>query len=478
MTQTIIVLLLVCGVLLLAQWLLFGWWIRSVVAALVALFVASALASPADAFSPIKDAVTHLLQPRGQATVAHGLTIVASTTAIVLLLGVAVAVKGRIADAALESDDYYFLSEADFARYTPVARPDMLGASLPGVPLGVNWSREVLVRGDRSPVWGLVSVAGSALGAVAAYYALVAGLIAAYERRGLSHAPALVATNHTHILFWIFLVVAIGAAIWAARREVVIVHVVSITCGDHDYVLSTWRGGIGRAAVELYTHPTPQGAQPVAPADARVDGNAPALAETSSIDMAARPGWTCRGLLIAPPPAGWPPDRQSPSYTAECAAWYARMVSCVDQGHFAPLPTSADVPGAPTDTNRVEREMRKALQHDGIPADVDCGVAWAAQPTRGGDYYWPDAAVRVQADLLLVDMETDGRDHTRPGRTESDKRRDAFFISHGWYTARLWMKSADPTHWQRDLVRDLRRLMRGHQAACQAARRTSGASMR
>lgn len=77
--------------------------------------------------------------------------------------------------------------------------------------------------------------------------------------------------------------------------------------------------------------------------------------------------------------------------------------------------------------------------------------------------------MRVRADLLLIDMEIDGEDHVRPEREERDERRDTYFAEHGWYTARLWMPTTNMIHWQRDLVRDLRRLMRVHEEACQVA---------
>lgn len=69
--------------------------------------------------------------------------------------------------------------------------------------------------------------------------------------------------------------------------------------------------------------------------------------------------------------------------------------------------------------------------------------------SRGmGDDRWPDAALRVQGDLLLVCVERDGGGHTRLGRDKSDERRDAFFAGHGWYVARLFTKSWDTTSWR------------------------------
>jgi len=39
---------------------------------------------------------------------------------------------------------------------------------------------------------------------------------------------------------------------------------------------------------------------------------------------------------------------------------------------------------------------------------------------------------------------------------------------------RLWLQTSDEKYWQRDLVRDTRRLMREHQRACQTARGLGG----
>jgi hypothetical protein len=311
------------------------------------------------------------------------------------------------------------------------------------------------------------------VGAVAAYYALAAGLVAAYARRGIPHAASRPDANHFQVAFWLLLAGAIGAAAWKARRWREAVHVVTIRVGEKEWVLSSWRHGLGRLAVDRYAHPdAPTSGAPVSLVPPPAAINVPD--GPMQADVKPRRGWTCRGLLIMPPPAGWPPDQPgSPTYAADCAAWYARLQACVDAGHFAPLPTPDGMRGRAPGDSQPERVMRKALAHDALPVEGGRGVRKdsASPASRNiGDCYWPDAALRVQGDLLLVCLELDGKDHTRAGKDKSDERRDAFFVRHGWYVARLFTKSWDPTHWPRDLVRDVRRLVTTHELACRAAR--------
>jgi len=469
-TQSIVVLLLIWGTLLLAQWLAFAWWRRSVAVGLLAVCVVAALASPDDVLRPIGDAVAHLFQARGQGALLRALTILDETAAAMLILGLVLSVRGRVADDA--GDDYHYIESEHIA-----GKPVDHGATLPKTGLGVFWTREVLDRDDkdRSAVATLIRVAVSALGAVAAYYALTAGLVAVYARRGISHAAALPDTNHVQIAFWLFIVGAVGTAAWKARRWREAVHVVLIRVGDREWAVSSWRHGLGRMAVDCYAHPDVRadGASPVALVVPAVPGIAPA-GGVAQADMKPRRGWTCQALLIAPPPAGWPPDRTgSPTYAADCAAWYARLQACVDAAHFAPLPTPDGMRGTMPTASPSERVMYKALMHDALPVEHERGVrkdGTRPESRDVGDYRWPDAALRVQGDLLLVCIELDGGDHTRLGRDKNDERRDAFFAGHGWYVARLFTKSWDTRHWPRDLVRDMRRLVTVHEQACRAAR--------
>ncbi len=469
MTQGIVVLLLIWGTLLLLQWFAFAWWRRSVAVGLLAVCVAAALLSPSDALRPILDAIAHLFQARGQEALLRALTILDGTAAAMLILGLALSVKGRVADAA--GDDYQYIESVHIA-----GKPIDHGIMLPKTGLSLFWTREVLDRDDkdRSAIVTLIRVAVSALGAVVAYYALTAALVAVYARRGIAHAMALSNTNHVQIAFWLFIVGSVGTAAWKARRWREAVHVVLIRAGDREWAVSSWRHGLGRIAVDCYAHPdvSSGGVAPVA----LVVPAAPQAASLNSLvqaDVKPRRGWTCQALLITPPPAGWPPDRTgSPTYAADCAAWYARLQACVDVAHFAPLPTPDGMRGKMPEASPAERVMRKALAHEALPVEHERGVRKdIARPEARdvGDYYWPDAALRVQSDPLLVCLELDGKDHTRLGRDKSDERRDAFFVSHGWYVARLFTKSWDRDHWPRDLVRDMRRLVTVHEQACRAA---------
>ncbi len=457
----LVVLALVWAVALLAQWLAFSWWRRSVAAGLLAVYVAAALASPADALRPVADAAGHLFQARGQSALMRALTILDGVAVAAAILGVVFAVKGAVAEAA---GDAYYRIDPDSAR------PQIVhGGRVPGTRLAVSWTREVLDRDDedRSAVAALIRVVVAALGAVVVYYALAAGLVAVYLRRGLARAAALPDANHFQIAFWLLIGGSIVTALWKARRWQEAVHVILVGVGDHEWALSSWRHGLGRVAVDLYAHP-----------DAAVAsvGGAILTAGTAPADVKARRGWTCRGLLIAPSPAGWPPDRPgSPTHAADCAAWFARLHACVDAGHFDALPALTGMRGRAPEPTPVERVMRRALEHDALPVEYDRGVpkdgTTPASQDRG-DYYWPDAALRVQGDLLLICVELDGKEHLLPGREERDEQRDIFFGAHGWYVLRIFTKGWDPVHWQRDLVRDVRRLVTTHELACRAARGT------
>lgn len=395
----------------------------------------------------------------------RALTILDGVAVAAAILGVVVAVKGPVAEAA--GDDYYRIAPDS-------ARPQIVhGGRMPGTHLGVSWTREVLDRDDedRSAVATLIRVAVAAVGAVVVYYALAAGLVAVYARRGLARAATLPDANHFQVAFWLLIGGAIAAAVWEARHRQEAVHVVLVGVGDREWALSSWRHGLGRVAVDLYAHPD----APAAPAGGAVlaVGTAPVAAPA---DVTARRGWTCRGLLIAPSPAGWPPDRPgSPTYAADCAAWFARIHDRVDAGHFGALPALAGMRGRVPEPTVVERVMRRALEHDALPVEYDRGVPKDGTTPGSqdrGDYYWPDAALRVRGDLLLICVELDGKEHLLPGREERDEQRDAFFGAHGWYVLRIFTKGWDPVHWQRDLVRDVRRLVTTHELACRAARGT------
>jgi len=430
--QDIVVLVLVWLALLLAQWFLYAWWLRSVGVGLLAVYLAAVLASPGDVARPFGDAAAHVLQPRGQATVARALGIAIVVAVAMLVAGFATTVRRRweVTDVGVS-----------VPRVKPWFRYELGPFRVPFTDVEVYWARQSMWRDDdRLPVWLTCFgyAVAFALAAVALYYALVAALRLAYERRGLSASRAeTLTTSHVGVLFWVLVLTAILVAVWWVRQWAIAVHIVIWSVGTHQRYVSSWRHGFGRVLGDHYKGRL-QASDPRAQAPASPTVAAPVvpaqIGGAARADLDPRRGWTCEALLIFPPAAGWPPDPRGATYAAECAAWYNRLVGCIGAAEFGLLPAEGDMDTAPKAPTETELRMRKALRSDGVRIEHGRGVAKDGTPAgsrRQGSYYWPDAAIRIESDLLLIDVETDGPDHARPGREERDKQRNAFFNARG-----------------------------------------------
>jgi len=175
-------------------------------------------------------------------------------------------------------------------------------------------------------------------------------------------------------------------------------------------------------------------------------------------------------LGVAAPTAGWAPRPPNPyafqtanpyafqtTSSAAREAAYAREIcsyrrGCVEWARALRAGyTAVDAATPPADISYAlarssvsERKMVEELRAANLPIDVGLAVPTGSSnpdPTYGN--YWPDAAVRVASNALLIDIEADGVDHRRSERVEADRRRDRRFKERGWYVVHVDLAGLD-----------------------------------
>jgi len=328
-----------------------------------------------------------------------------------------------------------------------------------------------------APVFALV--AGETLALVAPRVGVLPLTNAVAETIGLPPQPIPLDTGS-----YLAAVGVWGLAAWAALNGVVrLVDGLRMLGSPAFTAPAVWTLALPSGAV-VAPQPTPNGATatvsspPRAPAPDAAghvagDTQTPAGQEHVSAFQTS-----CYGLTLLAPTAGFPPQpvpRDTPgwpAYQRACAAWWTRLHASVVPDHLTGLPSETQLRLTPADEGPDEDRLEAALAHADLRPEtkraVYNGANLATIGKREWAYYRPDAAIRVPDDLFLVDVELDGSAHVN--KEAQDERRNQWFQARGWYVARLWRDSANPSRSPQFLVGDMREIMRWHQMACRAAR--------
>jgi len=274
-----------------------------------------------------------------------------------------------------------------------------------------------------------------------------------------------------------------GLAAWAALNGVArLVNGLRMLGSPAFTAPAVWTLALSPGAVAA-PQPTPNGATamaapppPVSAPDAAglVARDTPTLAGR---EQASAFQTTCFGLTLLAPTAGFPPrpvPRDAPgwpAYQRACVTWWTRVHASVAPDHRAGLPSETELRLTAADEGPDEDRLEAALAHADLRPEtkraVYNGANLATIGKREWAYYRPDVVIRVPADLFLVDVELDGSAHVN--KEAHDEQRNQWFQARGWYVARLWRDSANPSRWPQFLVGDMREILRWHQMACHAA---------